>query len=67
MADSDQCYIALRGSRCVAIAALEPAVDTAKLVLEWDLQGLSVEVTTQSYGRELLIAGLEAQATEATG
>ena len=68
MADLDQCYIALdKEGHCVGASALKHAGDTAKLVLEWLDQGLAVEVTTMGDARERLIAGLEAQATEATG
>ncbi len=67
MPDSDQCYIALdKAGRCVGLAALEPAAHIAKVVLEWESQGLSVEVTTQIDGKERLFAGLIA-VDEATG
>ena len=68
MADSDQCYIALtKDGRCVGVSSLEPAFDTAKLVLEWLEGGLTVDVTTMGDARERLIAGLGAKTDEATG
>ena len=55
--DSEKCYIALQGERCVGVSTVDHPADTARMVLEWEESGLRVEVSTVGEARKRLIAG----------